>query len=460
MSEVGASGFSEDEHGGDGNGGAFSAGALGAGGRDGDVGDVRDVGDEVRGALDFAARLAVRGAGLVEPNPMVGAVFVAPGGGPWVERVIACGHHRRFGGLHAEAEAISSARARGVYGRLRGSTAYVTLEPCNHHGKQPPCAGALVEARVGRCVIARREENLVASGGAERLRAAGIEVVFSGTSAAAVEVSAPFVRGLTSDRPWTIAKWAQDERGRLVTGADEPRWISGVKSRLLVHRLRARCGAVITGAGTVLNDDPSLNVRGVKPRRGLHRVVIDPRLEALHAMKLGLTGGRAILNLLTSESAGEVLVFGEKGRLERERERERESDVDARLSGLRVRALAYPVLAEGGRADLSGVLVWLRRTLGVQTAMIEAGPSLLGSAFAQDVVDECHVYIGGEAKRARDDGREVDWTLMEALAARARIDGGGVRLDEPGRWRVVHRRVVGEDVRLVYRRNWSGPGVV
>jgi diaminohydroxyphosphoribosylaminopyrimidine deaminase/5-amino-6-(5-phosphoribosylamino)uracil reductase len=439
MSEAGASGCSEDEQGGGAGGGGAQEGVFG---------------DEVRGALDLAARLAVRGAGLVEPNPMVGAVFVAPGGGPWVERVIACGHHRRFGGLHAEAEAIASARARGVYGRLRGSTAYVTFEPCNHHGKQPPCAGALVEAGVGRCVIARREENPVASGGAERLRAAGIEVVFSAASASAVEVSEPFVRGLTSDRPWTIAKWAQDERGRLVTGADEPRWISGVKSRLLVHRLRARCGAVITGAGTVLKDDPSLNVRGVKARRGLHRVVIDPRLEVLQAMKLGLTGGRAMLNLLSSANEGEVLVFGEKGILEREHERERESGVDARLSGLRVRALAYPVLAGSGRADLSGVLAWLRGSMGVHAALIEAGPSLLGSAFAQDVVDECHVYIGGAAKVARGGDGAVDWTLMEALAARAQIDEGGARLDAPGRWRVVHRRVVGEDVRLVYRRNW------
>ncbi|MBL0869249.1 MAG: bifunctional diaminohydroxyphosphoribosylaminopyrimidine deaminase/5-amino-6-(5-phosphoribosylamino)uracil reductase RibD [Phycisphaerales bacterium] len=422
----------------------WSAGALGG------------CGDEVRGALDLAAKLAVRGAGYVEPNPQVGAVFVAPGKGPWIERVIAFGHHRRFGGLHAEADAIARARAEGVYGRLRGSTAYVTLEPCNHHGKQPPCAGALVEAGIARCVIARRDPNPVASGGSERLRAAGIEVVFSDASTAAVEVSEPFVRGLVSERPWTIAKWAQDERGRLVTGADEPRWISGEKSRLLVHRLRARCGAVITGAGTVLMDDPSLNVRGVRARRALHRVVIDPRLEVLQAMKAGLAGQRGMLNLISSASEGEVVVFGEEGVVAREREREGESERDARLSGLRVRAVAYPsVEGTRGRADLSGVLRLLRGSMDVHVAMIEAGPSLLGSAFAQDVVDECHVYIGGAAKAARGDAAGVDWEKMEGLAARARIDEGGAKLDAPGRWRVVHRRVVGEDVRLVYRRNWT-----
>lgn len=418
------------------------------------MGELGGCGDEVRGVLDLAAKLAVRGAGLVEPNPQVGAVFVAPGDGVWTRRVIACGHHRRFGGLHAEAEAIARARAEGVYGRLRGSTAYVTLEPCNHHGKQPPCAGALVEAGIARCVIARRDPNPIASGGAERLRAAGIEVVFSEVSAAAIEVSEPFVRGLVSDRPWTIAKWAQDERGRLVTGADEPRWISGEKSRLLVHRLRARCGAVITGAGTVLKDDPSLNVRGVSPRRALHRVVIDPRLEVLHAMKAGLAGERAMLNLLKNQSGGEVLVLGHS--LASEREHEREKELSDGLASLRVRSLAYPVVAgSSGRADLAGVLRLLRGSMGVHAAMIEAGPSLLGSAFAQDVVDECHVYLGGVAKAARRAGAAVDWTLMEAFAARAQIDEGGAKLNEPGRWRVVHRRVVGEDVRLVYRRNWT-----
>ncbi len=426
-----------------------------AGARGRSMGELGGCGDEVRGALDLAAKLAVRGAGYVEPNPQVGAVFVASGDGAWTRRVIACGHHRRFGGLHAEADAIARARAEGVYGRLRGSTAYVTLEPCNHHGKQPPCAGALVEAGIARCVIARRDPNPIASGGAERLRAAGIEVVFSEVSESAVEVSEPFVSGLVSDRPWTIAKWAQDERGRLVTGADEPRWISGVKSRLLVHRLRARCGAVMTGAGTVLKDDPSLNVRGVKPRRALHRVVIDPRLEVLQAMKAGLAGQRAVLNLLKNESGGEVLVVGHPLAFEREHERERENELIDGLALFRVRFLKYPVVAgSSDRADLAGVLRLLRGSMGVHAAMIEAGPSLLGSAFAQDVVDECHVYLGGAAKAARGDGAAVDWTFMEALAARAQIDDGGAELNEPGRWRVVHRRVVGEDVRLVYRRNW------
>lgn len=427
-----------------------------AGARGRSVGGLGGCGDEVRGALDLAAKLAVRGAGLVEPNPQVGAVFVAPGDGDWTQRVIACGHHRRFGGLHAEADAIARARAEGVYGRLRGSTAYVTLEPCNHHGKQPPCAGALVEAGIARCVIARRDPNPIASGGAERLRAAGIEVVFTEASDAAVEVSEPFVRGLVSDRPWTIAKWAQDERGRLVTGVDEPRWISGVKSRLLVHRLRARCGAVITGAGTVLKDDPSLNVRGVRARRALHRVVIDPRLEVLHAIKAGLAGERTMLNLISSASVGEVLIFGNPLECEREHEREREEDLSDGLASHRVRFLAYPVVAGSpDRADLSGVLSMLRRDLGVHAAMIEAGPSLLGSAFAQDVVDECHVYIGGAAKRACARGSAVDWSIAEALAARAEIGDDGAKLDAPGRWRVVHRRVVDEDVRLVYRRNWT-----
>src|ERR1041384_1914007 len=188
--------------------------------------------------LDLAGRLARGGAGCVEPNPMVGAVVVRDG------VVMGMGHHRRYGGPHAEREALADCRSRGD--DPRGATVYVTLEPCCHFGKTPPCTDALIEAGVARVVAARRDPNPASGGGAAVLERAGIGVEFCGNSPSALAVSDPFVKRVTTGLPWVIAKWAQFEDGRMVTRPGEPRWISHEWARRRVHRLRGRVDAIVT----------------------------------------------------------------------------------------------------------------------------------------------------------------------------------------------------------------------
>ena len=180
--------------------------------------------------LAMAARLAVRGRGGAEPNPMVGCVIVSRAG-----EIVGWGYHRRCGGPHAEIEALRRAGARAA-----GATAYVTLEPCNHTGRTGPCSEALIEARVGRVVYARADPGVPAGGGAERLRAAGIDGELCATCADAIAVSDPYVHRVRNGLPWITAKWAQTADGRIATASGESQWISNPASRRLVHRRRGQ----------------------------------------------------------------------------------------------------------------------------------------------------------------------------------------------------------------------------
>ena len=225
--------------------------------------------------LDLAARLALRARGRAEPNPLVGCVLVKAG------EVIGMGHHRLFGDVHAEVDALRSARRQG-HDPL-GCTAYVTLEPCNHQGKQPPCTRALIEAGVARVIAARRDDNPVAAGGFEALRSAGIPCEVSEDSSLARDISDPFFKRVRTGTPWVIAKWAQTIDGRVATRTGESKWISSEASRRRVHALRGRVDAIMCGLGTVLADDPMLTPRPTKgrgpPRRTPIRVVADAHLD-------------------------------------------------------------------------------------------------------------------------------------------------------------------------------------
>lgn len=317
--------------------------------------------------LDLAARLALRGRGHVEPNPIVGAVIVKDG------RIIGRGHHRRFGGLHAETEALADCRRQGH--DPRGSTLYVTLEPCNHYGKQPPCTKAVIEAGIARVVVARVDPNSISAGGAESLRRAGIDVEFTDVSPLAVRISDPFIKRLNTGLPWVIAKWAQTSDGRLVTRPDEPRWISNEFSRRRVHRLRGRVDAVVTGIGTVLADDPLLTVRGVRARRTPMRVVLDSMAQLPLNTNVMNTVKEAPLTVCVSPDA--ISARGEA--------------VDA----LR-RAGATVEVVEGGSGHGISLVHVLRRLgkSGVSTVLFEAGPGLNASLLRESIADELVVYIG------------------------------------------------------------------
>ncbi|HUS46493.1 MAG TPA: bifunctional diaminohydroxyphosphoribosylaminopyrimidine deaminase/5-amino-6-(5-phosphoribosylamino)uracil reductase RibD, partial [Phycisphaerae bacterium] len=239
-----------------------------------------------------ALELAARGRGGVEPNPMVGAVIVRDG----VE--IARGRHKRFGGPHAEAEAIAAAHAAGA--DVRGATMYVTLEPCCHHGKTPPCTDLLISEGISRVVVAMIDPDAkVAGNGTKQLRAAGIDVTVGVCEGEARKMLAPYIKLRTEGRPWVICKWAQTADGYVALPPGCGRWISGEKSRAYAHELRGVCDGVCVGIGTVLADDPLLTNRS---GRGRHpaRLVLDSRLRTPPDCKLVVTAGRSPVIVATT----------------------------------------------------------------------------------------------------------------------------------------------------------------
>jgi diaminohydroxyphosphoribosylaminopyrimidine deaminase / 5-amino-6-(5-phosphoribosylamino)uracil reductase len=314
-----------------------------------------------------ALELAARGQGFVEPNPMVGCV-VAQGA-----EIIGEGFHRRFGEAHAEVEALRIAGSRAA-----GATLYATLEPCCHQGKTPPCTKAVLASGVQRVVVAMLDPfPQVQGGGIAELRNAGLTVDVGLLEAEARRLNAPYLKLVSTGRPWIIAKWAMTLDGKIATHTGESRWISNDKSREVVHQLRGRVDAIVVGRETALCDDPLLTARPPGPRRAL-RVVLDTKASLLSESRLVRTAretpvmaavGResSPANRLRLENAGcEVFVC--------------EGDTPAaRLDAL---------LAELGRRRMTNVLV-------------EGGGRLLGSLLDARAIDEVHVFIapkllGGE----------------------------------------------------------------
>lgn len=217
-----------------------------------------------------ALSLAQLGWGTTAPNPMVGAVVVRDG------VVVGEGYHARYGDPHAEVVALKAAGDRA-----RGATMYVTLEPCNHFGKTPPCTEAILAARVARVVIGAADPTALAGGGARHLADYGVRVDFGVEEAAALELNAPFFfAAADTARPWVTLKLALSSNDRMNDPSGERRWITGEQSRQEVHRLRANVDAIAVGVGTVLADDPQLTVRGaVRPRVAPVRVIFDRAAE-------------------------------------------------------------------------------------------------------------------------------------------------------------------------------------
>lgn len=320
-----------------------------------------------------ALRLAARARGRTSPNPMVGCVLVAPSSAGGV--IVGEGYHHRAGLAHAEVEAL---RAAGD--RARGATAYVTLEPCNHHGRTGPCAEALIAAGVARVVVAMADPNpRVRGGGAERLRAAGIPVEVGLCEAEARALNAGFVRWVVSGRPRVTLKAAVTLDGRLAASSGDARWVSGEASRREAHRLRDACDAILVGAGTVRADDPALTTRLDPEARGRRRgrtplrVVLDGRLAIPEAARLV---GEGTLILATEEAP---------------------ADAEARLRARGVEVLRLPASAshqpgEGVRLDLGAVLDELGRR-GVLELLVEGGGAVHGAFLAAGLVDRVVVFV-------------------------------------------------------------------
>ncbi len=269
--------------------------------------------EAMRRALDLAAR----GRGRVEPNPMVGAVLLDRAG-----QAVGEGYHQQYGKEHAEVNALADARQRGV--DPAGLTMVVTLEPCAHTGKTPPCVEALLQARVGRVVVAMVDPYEEVSGrGIARLREAGLVVEVGVEETAARRLNEAFIKRVTTGLPWVILKWAQTLDGRTATATGHSQWISNEASRAAVHELRAVVDVVAVGVGTAIADDPSLTARlpgGASPSRVARRVVFDRSGRLPRDGKLRTDGGPPLtvmagplgesLRQLAAEGVTNVLVEG------------------------------------------------------------------------------------------------------------------------------------------------------
>ena len=323
------------------------------------------IGDRVHMAR--ALRLAVLGLYTAEPNPRVGCVLVRDG------EVVGEGWHQRTGGPHAERLALAMAGERA-----RGATAYVSLEPCCHHGRTPPCTDGLIEAGVTRVVAAMRDPNpLVAGEGLARLLAQGIEVVEGLLEEEARRLNPGFIKRMEQGLPYVRCKLAASLDGRTAMASGESQWITSEAARRDVQYLRARSSAILTGVGTVLADDPSLNVRlaardlpGVEPEGPVRqplRVVVDSRLRTPPtARMLGLPGTTLIACLAPEPSHA----------------------AQTKAAGAQVLATS----AGPGGVDLEYLLRYLARQ-DINEVLIEAGTTLAGAALQAGLVDELVLYL-------------------------------------------------------------------
>jgi len=344
-----------------------------------------------------ALRLAERGAFTTRPNPMVGCV-IAKG-----EAVLGEGFHQRAGEAHAEVLALQAAGEDA-----RGATAYVTLEPCVHTGRTGPCADALIAAGVTRVVAAMRDPFPQVDGaGFEKLRAGGIAVESGLMEAQARQLNRGFLSRIERGRPWVRVKLATSLDGRTATASGDSKWISGEASRLDVHHWRARAGAIVTGANTVLADDPSLNVRlgddtAFDPPL---RVVLDPGLATIARGKV------------RDASAPTLYIHAPDVKPPREISVQRAS-----------------VAVSGGRFDLHAVLGLLAER-GINEVQVESGATLAGAFFTSGLVDELLIYVApillGDKSRPLLAGLDIG-----DMTQRAQL-------------RLVESRMVGEDQRLL-----------
>lgn len=380
-----------------------------------------------------ALRLAARGQYSVHPNPQVGCVIVRDGA------VVGRGAHLRAGEAHAEVYALAEA------GNLaRGATAYVTLEPCAHHGRTPPCAEALIAAGVAEVVVAIRDANpQVAGRGLKLLSDAGIRVRDGLLSELAQAQNPGFLRVMAGGRPWLRAKIALSADGRSAMASGESKWITGSAARADVQRWRARSSAVITGSATILSDDPSLNVRpdmwadaaplqahAVNGVRQPERVVLDTFARVPADSALFASGGavRVLHGAVngSAEMTARIEALKMSGAL-------LEAIANTSIQADPAQLHATKTSGQSG-LDIDAVLSALA-VVGHHTLMLEAGATLTGAFLRAGVVDELIVYqaptlLGNEARAA------IAWP-MQSMAEQCRL-------------RVTDRRQIGEDTRTIY----------
>ena len=339
-----------------------------------------------------ALELALRGRGSVEPNPMVGAVIVREG------CVIGEGLHQRFGGPHAEVEAIAA-----TAGETTGATMYVTLEPCCHHGKTPPCVEAILAAGIARVVVAMEDPDAnVAGKGLEALRDSGVEIVTGVCESEAKELLAAYVKLRKTGRPWVICKWAQSLDGRIATHTGDSKWISGEASRKRVHEVRSFCDGICVGAGTVAADDPLLTNRSGSGRHPA-RVVLDGTLSIDPACQLVTTASESPVIVVATTDAP--------------------ADKADALAAAGVEVLRLP--AGDGGADLRAMLDELGKRNWTYL-LVEGGRAVLESFIGEGLADELMVFIAPVLIGGSESPGPVRWGDLDTVSEARRLPAPSV----------------------------------
>lgn len=348
-----------------------------------------------------ALQLAARGINSTSPNPRVGCVIVKDG------KIIGEGWHRKAGEPHAEIHALMEAGMAS-----QGATVYVSLEPCAHHGRTPPCAGALIGAGVARVVAAVQDPNPKVSGaGFARIKAAGIEVQCGLMEAQARELNEGFFKRMALGHPFVRIKTASSLDGRTALSSGESKWITGEAARLDVHRLRARSCAILTGIETVLADNPQMNVRGIETVRQPMKVIVDSSLRTPPNAEI-LKGAKTLIACAAPDAKKA-----------------------AALEAAGAEILCLP--GADGKVDLPALLSRLAQK-GVNEVMTEAGPRLNGALLAARLADEWVQYLApcllGSAARPL-------FELYEPASMQERLN-----------WKLHDQRMLGADLRLTWRK--------
>jgi diaminohydroxyphosphoribosylaminopyrimidine deaminase/5-amino-6-(5-phosphoribosylamino)uracil reductase len=358
---------------------------------------------------------SLAGQGAVEPNPMVGCVVVADG------NIIGQGWHEKFGGPHAEINALNSVKAEDKH-RIAGATVFVSLEPCSHQGKTGPCCEALIQAKVGRVVVAMTDPNpMVAGQGIERLRTAGIQVDVGEQATLAAEALAPYLKRVRTGFPWVVAKWAMTIDGKIATACGSSQWISNPKSRQCVHDLRRRCDVVMVGIGTAIADDPMLNARPAGERKTIRAIVDSQARIPLESKIVQTAADHPTLIAVGPQTCNKKIESLEQAGCEIWRGTS--DDANNRLQEL-LQHLA-------GR--------------GCTNVMVEGGGKLLGALNDLEQIDEAHVFIGAK--------------LLGGADAVSPVAGAGNNLmaDATG-FNLKSVQQIDNDILAIYRKTISPTG--
>jgi diaminohydroxyphosphoribosylaminopyrimidine deaminase/5-amino-6-(5-phosphoribosylamino)uracil reductase len=344
---------------------------------------------------------------LPNPNPRVGCILVKEG------QEIGRGYTQRVGGPHAEVQALANAKARGF--DPIGSTVYVTLEPCNHVGRTPPCVEALIAAKPARVLMAMTDPNpLVFGKGLERLKAAGIAVDCGLMESEARALNQGFISRMTRGLPWVRMKIAASLDGKTALPSGESQWITGPHARADGHHWRAQACAILTGVGTVKEDDPTLNVRDVPTERQPWKIIVDSKLETpLNAKLLG-----------SPEDSGVILVCASLD--------SQESQAKAKAFQARgIEVLAMP--NSHGKVDLPKLFAYLAQERHMNEIHVEAGFKLNGSLLREDCVDELVLYYAPFFM-----GEGMGMANVSPLTA----------LNQAQDWQIIDQGLIGSDLRI------------